>query len=264
MDYDATTIPAGYDRGRDHGPEVLALWMRAVASHTGDRRLSRVLDLGCGTGRFSFALATYFDCEVVGIDPSTKMLAQARGKGHAPRVEYVTGSGERIPLPDASVDLVFISMVFHHFRDRRRVADECRRVLRPGGILYVRTATIEQIPAYPYVPFFPESVPLLESTIPPAAAIRETFEEAGLRSIAAGVIEQEIAASYGAFAEKLATKADSIIARLTPEAFEQGMSAVRRHGETVDPVPVVEPIDFFALPPPSSPLPLHASPPSRR
>ena len=33
MDYDLTDIPAVYDRGRDHGPEVLNLWMQAIESH---------------------------------------------------------------------------------------------------------------------------------------------------------------------------------------------------------------------------------------
>ena len=33
MEYDATDIPAAYDRGRDHGPEVVDLWMNAISSH---------------------------------------------------------------------------------------------------------------------------------------------------------------------------------------------------------------------------------------
>src|SRR5436190_22356440 len=72
MDYDATEIPAGYDRGRDHGPEVLDLWMNAIASHLGGQSINTILDLGCGTGRFSEALAIRFDAEVIGIDPSKK------------------------------------------------------------------------------------------------------------------------------------------------------------------------------------------------
>ena len=69
MDYDSTDIPAGYDRGRDHGPEFLQLWMDLVASRVGKQRLNTILDLGCGTGRFSEALAAHFDAEVVGLDP---------------------------------------------------------------------------------------------------------------------------------------------------------------------------------------------------
>ena len=115
VDYDRTSIPEGYDRGRDHGPEALALWMSAIETRVRGRSIERILDLGCGTGRFSQALATRFDADVVGVDPSQKMLAIARGKPHEPRVRYVEGRAEAIPLDAESVDIVFTSMTFHHF-----------------------------------------------------------------------------------------------------------------------------------------------------
>ena len=93
MDYDATDIAVTYDRGRDHGPEFLDLWMDVVSSHVKDQHTKRILDLGCGTGRFSEALRTRFDAEVVGIDPSQKMLEQARSKPSAARIRYESGRG---------------------------------------------------------------------------------------------------------------------------------------------------------------------------
>src|SRR5215470_16690632 len=107
MDYDASDIAAAYDRGRDHGPEILTLWMNVVSSYVTDQCIKTILDLGCGTGRFSEALANRFDAEVVGLDPSIKMLEQARRKRRDPRVRYQLGRCEKIPLPNNSVDLVF-------------------------------------------------------------------------------------------------------------------------------------------------------------
>ena len=80
VDYDLTRIPAAYDRGRDHGPEVLNLWMSVIESQVDGGSISMILDLGCGTGRFSEGLATRFRARVVGVDPSEKMLDQARRK----------------------------------------------------------------------------------------------------------------------------------------------------------------------------------------
>ncbi len=166
MDYDATEIPLVYDRGRDHGPENLQLWMNVLSSWVGKQPVTRILDLGCGTGRFTEALAAHFDAAVVGVDPSTKMLDQARKKLRDPRVQYQSGSGEAIPLADGSVDLVFMSMCFHHFTDPKAAVRECRRVLREGGPAVLRTGVRERIPSYPYVEFFPTSRPIMDDILP--------------------------------------------------------------------------------------------------
>jgi SAM-dependent methyltransferase len=183
MDYDLTEIPAGYDRGRDHGPEFLGLWMAALERYLHGLDVRRILDLGCGTGRFSEALATHFRAEVVGIDPSVKMLERAREKQHPDRVQYQFGSAEAISLPPRSADVIFISMSFHHFVDRASAARECRRVLRDQGVVCVRTGTREQIQSYPYVPFFPSTPPKLVEVLPDHAELREPFEAAPILPI---------------------------------------------------------------------------------
>ena len=96
MDYDETNIPAGYDRGRDHGPEFLDLWMNVIQSHVGRGPVRTILDLGCGTGRFSAGLANRFRARVVGLDPSEKMLAQARRKPGQDAVFYQRGAAEAL------------------------------------------------------------------------------------------------------------------------------------------------------------------------
>ena len=247
MDYDSTDIPDVYDRGRDHGPEMLQLWMNYIASCVGEQRLNTILDLGCGTGRFSESLAAHFGAEVIGIDPSQKMLGQARKKLRDRRVQYQPGCGEAIPLPNDSVDLIFMSMTFHHFKDYMLVARECRRVLRDGSAALVRTGTREHIPSYPYVEFFPESYPILEDVLPNAAFVREVFESAGFSTVKSDVIIQEIAPDYTVYAEKLAAGADSVLAQLSPTDFRAGMEAIRAHAIGVSNKPVCEPIDVFVF-----------------
>ena len=196
MDYDATDIASTYDRGRDHGPEFLDLWMEAVAAQRRDQDIKTILDLGCGTGRFTEALRARFDAEVIGIDPSKKMLAQARSKQAQGKIRYETGRGESIPLPDNSVDLIFMSMIFHHFEDPALAARECRRVLRDdreGGTAFLRTGTRERISSYPYVDFFPASRPILEEVLPTNTFVREVFEAAGFRTVTVELVTQEIA-----------------------------------------------------------------------
>jgi SAM-dependent methyltransferase len=106
MDYDATEIPAVYDLGRDHGPAFADLWMTQVATYVGGRSVDAILDLGCGTGRFSNALADRFNASLIGLDPSKKMLAQARSKESRSLVTYARGAGEALPLRDGTLDLI--------------------------------------------------------------------------------------------------------------------------------------------------------------
>ena len=247
MDYDTTEIPVAYDRGRDHGPEVLQLWMNVVSSCAGTQRINTILDLGCGTGRFSEALAAHFDAEVVGVDPSMKMLEQARGKPRDRRLRYEIGRGEAIPLPDNSVDLIFMSMIFHHFDDPLIAARECRRVLRDGAAAFLRAGTRELIPSYPYVEFFPGSRPILEDCLPTAPFVREVFESAGFSMVSSDVVIQQVAADYAAYAEKLSAGADSVLARLSRSDFEAGIEAMRAHSASVVEQAVCEPIDVFVF-----------------
>jgi len=246
MDYDRTNLPANYDRGRDLAPEVLDLWMRALAGHLQGRTIIRILDLGCGTGRFSPVLAAYFGVEVTGIDPSMKMLERALEKKHD-RVDYLQGSAEAIPLPSDSVDIIFISMSFHHFTDRRAAAGECRRVLREGGGVFVRTGTREQLQGYPFVPFFPSTPAILNQVLPSHHELRAVFESAGFHLAAAEKIEQTIAPSWSVYADRLSAGGDSVIARLSADELESGLAAMRRHGTEAGETPIVEAIDFLVF-----------------
>jgi len=246
MDYDLTDIPDGYDRGRDHGPEVLELWMKVVASCAGEQRINTILDLGCGTGRFSESLAAHFDAEVVGIDPSQKMLDQARTKLRDRRVRYQLGRGEAIPLANDSVDLIFMSMTFHHFEDPTLVARECRRVLRDGSAAVMRTGTRERIPSIPYVEFFAASLPILEDYLPTVTFVREVFESAGF-NVSCDIVIQKIASDWTAYAEKVAAGADSVLVQLSPSDFQAGMDALRDHAARVPDMAVIEPIDVFVF-----------------
>jgi ubiquinone/menaquinone biosynthesis C-methylase UbiE len=247
MDYDKTNIPDKYNQGRDHGPAFLELWMNVVAGHVDPSQVHDILDLGCGTGRFSQALALRFNANLIGIDPSTKMLQQAlQGRSNG-RICYASGLAEAVPLASNSIDLIFISMVFHHFSDPLAVAEECRRVLGPHGRVCLRTASLEKISIYPYVPFFPTSPPLLEKRLPSISTQRTAFEAASFRTLSCDVVTQEIAVDYSAYADKLATKSDSILASLNEEEFQAGLEAVRSHAANTPSRAVTEPIDFLVF-----------------
>lgn len=78
------------------------------------------------------ALAAHF-ARVVATDLSPQQIAEAATH---PRVEYSVGDEDSAPLPDHCADLVTVAQAAHWF-DIPRFLDECRRVLRPGGIVAI-------------------------------------------------------------------------------------------------------------------------------
>lgn len=104
------------------------------------------LDVGCGAGHLSYALAPSLT-HVVALDPSAEMLATvtegaaARGLMH---IETRQGSAEALPFASASFDLVCTRYSAHHWTDLELALRELRRVLKPGGRLLVIDALGEE------------------------------------------------------------------------------------------------------------------------
>jgi len=240
-------MPAAYDAGRGYSPAVLALWLDVISRWVPKGAMSEILDIGCGTGRYSTALAAHFNARVIAVDPSEKMLAEARKKA-TDRVRYERASAESLPLSDASIDMVFMSMVFHHFDDPDQAVRECRRVLRRDGTVCLRAGTIDRIGTYPYVPFFPRSGAILNNDLQSQTVIETIFKRAGFQPVCHELVRAEAAGSWGAYVAKLAFRADSILAQLSDQEFEAGLAALREHAATAPPdEPVFEFVDFFVF-----------------
>src|SRR5688572_5409739 len=111
--------------GARMGARIDAAWYRG----------KRVLDAGCGHGRYLDAFAA-MGARVVGIDAGRGPELSGR-RLDDPRVTLVQGSVLRLPFRDASFDLVFSDGVIHHTPDARAAFVELARVVRPGGALYV-------------------------------------------------------------------------------------------------------------------------------
>ena len=100
------------------------------------------LDAACGTGRVSELLARRGH-RVVGVDSSPEMLDRARTR--VPEGDFRSGDLERLPVPDASVDLVVCSLALTHVPGLGPVMAEFARVLRPGGHLVTSDLHAEQV-----------------------------------------------------------------------------------------------------------------------
>jgi len=95
-----------------------------------------ILDLGCGTGHaFAGLRRQYPRARIVGLDLALGMLTESRRGRWWRRERLVCADAERLPLASGSVDLVFSSLMLQWCVPPDRALAECRRVLRPGGLL---------------------------------------------------------------------------------------------------------------------------------
>ena len=140
VDYDR--MAPDYVRGRVLPEKGMEAWRAAIEPWAPDVPAGRwpVLDLGAGAGQFAAAIAGWFEAEVVALEPSEGMRAQAARAHPHPAVRWVAGQGERLPLRAGVVAWAWVSTVLHHLDDLDAAAAELGRVLRPGAVVLVRQA----------------------------------------------------------------------------------------------------------------------------
>jgi SAM-dependent methyltransferase len=116
---------AAYSRYRPAYPLELIACVAALAPSRGV-----AIDCATGSGQAAIALARHFE-RVIAVDGSVPQLIRALP---AQGVQYVAALAERLPLAGGCADLVTAAQAAHWF-DFERFYAECRRVLRPGGVV---------------------------------------------------------------------------------------------------------------------------------
>jgi len=193
-------------------------------------------------------LSEYFDADVIGVDPSEKMLAQARSsyKGNA-RLTFILSDGENIPVSN-NASMVFMSMVYHYFRDRKRIIPEIGRVLNDTGYVVVRNATRENILENRLFDLFPEAKKIETNRLLTSKEIEEDFTSSGFISLANTAVSQLFAATPEEYYTKISKKGLSVFNLISDEAFKAGMKRLKAYcGRLHENEPIYEPIHLLVF-----------------
>lgn len=143
----AAIARAGAIRRRSEYEYTLFEYLRSAKiiqsiEKTGVRVHGRILDAGCGPGGTALSLAEEASF-VVGLDLDARFrnagIRLAAEKGVA-NLAFVQGDGSRLPFPDGVFDIVLSHSVIEHVAAAEAYFQECHRVLRPGGTLYLSTS----------------------------------------------------------------------------------------------------------------------------
>lgn len=132
-------MPSTFNVHRAEGYEqLMGRWSRRLAipfiEFTGLDAGEHVLDVGCGTGSLTFALAEAADvAQIAAVDLSPVFVDEARRRNTDPRITIQEGDACGLPFPDDSFDRAFSLLVLHFVPEPAKAVAEMRRVVRPGG-----------------------------------------------------------------------------------------------------------------------------------
>jgi ubiquinone/menaquinone biosynthesis C-methylase UbiE len=246
VDYDGA-IAANYAAARSCSAETAALWTGIVEPFITHARPATVLDLGCGTGRFSSLFAERLPARVIGLDPAVSMLRTAAKSGDRENLFYAVARGEAIPLREACCDLAWLSQVIHHIADRQACARELRRVLKRGGHVLIRGAFADRMDAFPtLLRFFPGSRNFVLQ-FPTVEQVLTDFLSAGFSVGRVQRVRQKTCDNLAEFAERTRLRGDSTLRLLSDTEFERCQSALELAAREEPPEPVIEIIELLVL-----------------
>lgn len=131
--HDAWSAGESYER-------YMGRWSRQVAARYLDwlaaPKDAMWLDLGCGTGALSQTILARCDPRsVIGIDPSAGFVAHAQATTKDARARFEVGDAQKLPLPDASVDVAASALVLNFVSNKIAALRELMRVVRPAGLM---------------------------------------------------------------------------------------------------------------------------------
>ncbi|MDX1687366.1 MAG: class I SAM-dependent methyltransferase [Candidatus Promineifilaceae bacterium] len=218
-------IAATYDRRYAVDPlDGVAVALERLAADLGAQR---ILEIGCGTGRWLDSLASR-PGSVFGIDASMGMLRRARERDKG--LQLVCGRAERLPLAEGRFDLLFVVNALHHFDERERFVRRAWELLRPGGALAIVGFDPHSHRDWYIYQYFDGTYALDVARMPALATLRGWLGEAGF-----GDVEQREVARVDLqrrgreilddpFLQKEGT---SELALLSDEAYRAGLSRIR-------------------------------------
>ena len=248
FDYDRGDIHRTYASGRALSPAQFAVWEELVREALGGDSVRRVVDLGCGLGRFSAWLSGLTDAAVAGVDRSERMLAQAMADPAERTVHWIRASAEKLPIRDASCDFVWMFLVYHHLVDRPACLAECARILGRGRTLVIVNSTAETLDSYLWLPFFPSARAIDLARLPRRASVIELARDAGLGLVCHRTVMNPVAPDLPTYAERIASRTISTLQMVSDEEWAHGIAGFRRYCQREDRgQPVLDEIDAFTF-----------------
>ncbi|MCL2198356.1 MAG: methyltransferase domain-containing protein [Defluviitaleaceae bacterium] len=162
-----------YDLTRDVNIDTIKKILSKVTAEN-----PTILDFGCGTGNYTWAVKKVSDANIFGVEPSDGMREKAQQKGT--EIEFKKGDHTSIPFRDDIFDLIYMTDVIHHVPDLNSMFTEFFRVLNPNGKICILTESHNQIETRFWSSYFPTMATAEKERYPDIPEIISVAKKCGL------------------------------------------------------------------------------------
>jgi ubiquinone/menaquinone biosynthesis C-methylase UbiE len=171
-----------YDKVRIQSPDYLDYWSEKIKECGKISSNSLVLEIGCGTGRFTFPVLKKSQALIYAVEPSDEMLSKAKEKYPQERIVWIKGEVEKLPFCSNSFDCAYMTFVIHHFEDKVKGLEEVFRVLKKSGRCLILTFPHSHLKKSPSR-FFPKVLSIDLARYPSLVQLRKYLEMAGFKKV---------------------------------------------------------------------------------
>lgn len=191
-------------------------------------RSSAVLDVGCGTGRFTLGISGAKPFRLFALEPSIDMLKRAALKDVPKRILWVRGDGQYLPFRDDFLDCVYMTSVIHHIENKKMALREIYRVLKEGGSCVIMTYSHSGIRKQ-VIHDFPWVTAIDLKRIPSVPWLKDIMGAVGFRDVNYHVIKHDEGyTSADEYLKRVGKKYLSTLTLLNENAFQRGLKIFKK------------------------------------
>lgn len=213
-----------YDELRPAGAAWTELAELTLAELAGARRL---LDVGCGTGRFAVLAAERLGARVWGVDPAPEMLAAARARGLR-GIGWKQARAEQLPFRDGWFDAVHAHLVLHAVGSLDEAIAELARVLGAGGRVATVSFDPEHFDRFHLNPYFPSLADIDRARFPLPGDLCDRLAGVGLAEARARTVRQHVSIEPADLLERVRGRYISTLYLLDADEYADGLSRLER------------------------------------
>ena len=238
MVVDFNILSQDYDLTRSANIDTV----KQILSKVTINKNSTVLDFGCGTGNYTWAIKKVCNAHVFGVEPSDGMREKAQEKGV--EIEFGKGDHVAIPFDNDFFDLIYMTDVIHHVPDINAMFTEFHRVLKSNGKICILTESHEQIGTRFWSAYFPATITVEKERYPDISDIIFAANQCGFAASESVNTDNEHTLTISSdFVELVENKGFSMFRLISDEDFANGLKRLKEdcenkveitstHGET--------------------------------